>query len=96
MESWNEIVSMLPNPANNFLKVAKLSVTEDNRLVIAVMDEMNHIFLMRESEKEKISNALNTKTGANIDFDIVLLKSRDEFNRNYPDLSVINMEIETE
>ena len=96
VNKWNEVVEKLYNPASSFLKNARLSVTEDNRLIIAITNDWNADFLNREDTKPQVEKALNEVAGKEIEYTIVAVESKEEFRRNYPDLSVIKMDIEME
>ena len=93
---WAQITSGVSNPGQSMLRKCKLSVSEDDRLIIAVLDPMNYEYLKREAVNREINSSLETTIGKAMDFDIVFVETKNDFNKNYPDLSVINMEIVTE
>ena len=80
----------------NCFKKCDLSVTEDNRLIIATTNSDTIGILSGENGVNELKDALMKVIEKEIDFDIVAIDSKAEFKKNYPDLSVINMEIETE
>ena len=93
---WNEIVADIRNPLQSFLKKSKLSVSEDNRLIITTTDAMAHEYYSRDIAKDELAKALEGIIKKSVEFDFVMLNKASDFKKNYPDLSVINMEIETE
>ena len=78
------------------LKKCKLTVTDDDRLLIATFDLMHLDYLNRDNVKEEITGAIEEVLGKSVLYDITGVDSKDEFKKKYPDLSVINMEIETD
>ena len=93
---WNRVVSGVSNPGQSMLKKCKLTVTDDDRLLIAAFDPMNYEYLSKESIKEEIAGAMEELLGKSVSFEITGMDNKSEFKKKYPDLSVINMEVEIE
>jgi DNA polymerase-3 subunit gamma/tau len=93
---WNQIVSSVSNPGQSMLKKCKLTVTEDDRLLIATFDQTNYEYLSKENVKAEIAGAMEDLLGKSVSFEITGMESKSEFKSKYPDMSVINMEIEIE
>jgi DNA polymerase-3 subunit gamma/tau len=96
VSKWNRVLSEVSNPACSMLKKCRLSVSDDDRLLIAVFDPMNHEFLSRENILSEISQAINGVMGKTVEFDLLNVEEKGEFGRKHPDLSAINMEIDIE
>jgi hypothetical protein len=80
----------------SMLKKCKLTVTDNDRLLIASFDPMHVDYLNRDKVREEITAAMEEILGKCVEYDITGIDSKTEFKKKYPDLSVINMEIETE
>ncbi len=94
--AWNRITAEVSNPYHFFLQQCKLSVTDDDRLMIATFDEMHANGLNLDRVKEEIRTAIESVIQKSVDFEIVYLNNRKEFKKKYPDLSVINMKVDIE
>ncbi|MCR5357942.1 MAG: DNA polymerase III subunit gamma/tau [Lachnospiraceae bacterium] len=96
VSSWARITSEITNPGRRMLSKCELSVTDDNKLVIAVFEETNFEFLSRDSSREELRAAIEGTIGKSVDFDIIAPETKKAFKRKFPDMSVINMEIVNE
>lgn len=92
---WAQITADVSNPGQSMLRKSKLSVADD-KLVIAVFDPMNFDYLKRDAIRNELESSIESVTGKSMDYNIVYVGTKNEFKHNYPDLSVINMEIVTE
>lgn len=95
VNKWAQITAGVSNPGQSMLRKCKLSVADD-KLVIAVFDPTNYEYLKRDMISSELESSIESVTGRSMDIDIVSVGTKNEFKRNYPDLSVINMEIVTE
>lgn len=93
VSKWAQITSGVSNPGQSMLRKCRLSVSDDDRLIIAVFDPMNFEYLKRDAVRSELSEAIENAIGKTMDFDIVFVETRNDFKKNYPDLSVINMEV---
>ena len=93
---WNRVIAEVANPGQSMLKKCKLTVTDDDRLLIATFDATHYDYLTRDKTREEISGAMQEVIGKTVVYDIMCMEEKNEFKKNYPDLSVINMEIEIE
>lgn len=93
---WSRVIARVSNPGMSMLKKCKLTVTDDDRLLIASFDPMHVEYLNRDKVREEITAAMEETLGKSVEYDITGLDSKTEFKKKYPDLSVINMEIVTE
>ena len=93
---WSQITAGVSNPGQSMLRKCKLSVSEDDRLLIAVMDPMNYDYLKSDAVSGEIKEAIESVMGKTMDFDVMFSENKSEFMRKYPDLSAIKMDIVTE
>ncbi len=96
VSNWPAIMDRMPKGISSFLKNAKLTAREDDKLLIVVADAMLCNYLNKENQKAQITQTLQKIAGKEVDYEVIALEEK-EFKREYVDLSkVINMEIETE
>ena len=95
---WQVIVGSVENPMKIYLKGAKLSLGGDNKLMIVLEDGMASDYFTQHAEnKQQLENLLSDLSGREIEVNIQTVRSQDEFEENYVDLSqFVNMEIEEE
>jgi len=97
VSNWGSVVT---NASSTFMKTtlsnAKLSIDFNDVLEIVPADEMSADMISKEDKKSEIAALLKDCAGKDIDFRIVAVKSKDEFENTYIDLKGINFEIETE
>ncbi len=94
---WTGMIAEMPGIVRPYLKMAKLTAREDNKLLIVVMDTLARDFLNKEMQKTAIAKVMEDRIGKQIDFDIVVMEKKQKFQDYYVDLSkVIHMDIETE
>ncbi len=94
---WQGIIVEMPGIVRPYLKMAKLTAREDNKLLIVVKDSLARDFLNKELQRKAIAQAINDRIGKEVDFDIIMMEKNKKFQENYVDLSkIIHMEIETE
>ncbi|MCR4807596.1 MAG: DNA polymerase III subunit gamma/tau [Lachnospiraceae bacterium] len=94
--NFSRVIAEVTNPGQSMLRKCKLSVTDDDRLMIAVFDPVQYEYLTRDGIREEIADAINRVAGKEVEFEMTCLENKVEFRKNFPDLSVINMEIEKE
>ncbi len=73
-----------------------MSASDDDRLIIAVMDSLVYDYLKGDAVSSEIGKAIEDVIGKTMDFDVVFSENKKEFMKNYPDLSAIKMDIVTE
>jgi DNA polymerase-3 subunit gamma/tau len=93
---WVQITAGVSNPGQSMLRKCKLSVSEDDRLIIAVMDPMNFEYLKSDAVSGEIRGSIENVIGKTMEFDMIFSENKGEFAKNYPDLSAIKMDIVTE
>ena len=95
---WPSVVGSAENPMRIYLKNAKLSLGGDNKLMVVVEDGMaSDYFLQHEENRKQLEALLSDFSGREIEVTWQTVKSRQEFEDNYVDLSqVVHMDIEIE
>ena len=95
---WPAIVGSAENPMRIYLKNAKLSLGGDNKLMVVLEDGMaSDYFLQHAENKAQLEALLSDFSGREIEVGLQTVKSRQEFEDNYIDLSqVVRMDIEIE
>ncbi len=93
---WSQITAGVSNPGQSMLRKCRLSVSDDDRLIIAVMDSLVYDYLKGDAVSSEIGKAIEDVIGKTMDFDVVFSENKKEFMKNYPDLSAIKMDIVTE
>ncbi len=94
---WPGIVGEMPGMYKSYLKTAKLTMKDDNKLLIVVGDKNVSMMLNREEHRIKIMETIAGRIGKQVDIEIRGLETNQSFEQSYADLSkVINMDIEIE
>lgn len=95
---WPSVVGSAENPMRIYLKNVKLSLGGDNKLMVVVEDGMaSDYFLQHEENRKQLETLLSDFSGREIEVTWQTVKSRQEFEDNYVDLSqVVHMDIEIE
>ena len=89
----NEASPML----RTYLKKARLSAGEDNRLLIVLPDELSASAVATPEHKEEIQSLIEQKIGKKVEIDVRQMEAGRRFEDNFVDLeNLINMEITVE
>lgn len=89
----NEASSML----RTYLKKARLSAGEGNRLLIVLPDELSASAVATPEHKEEIQSLIEQKIGKKVEIDVRQMEAGRRFEDNFVDLeNLINMEITVE
>ncbi|MBR5407817.1 MAG: DNA polymerase III subunit gamma/tau [Lachnospiraceae bacterium] len=96
VKEWPRIISEVTNPGRRMLGKCEISVTDDDKLVVAVFEETNFEYLNSDSSREELKGAIEETTGKAVEFNIISAGTKKEFKHKYPDLSVIKMEVDIE
>ena len=96
--SWASIVGQATAPLKVYLKNARLSLGGDNKLMVVLEDGVpSDYFLEHPQNKEQLEAVIADFLGKDVEVNIQSVKSRQEFNESYVDLSqIIHMDIEEE
>lgn len=94
VQNWHGIIQEMSSLTRTYLKSAKLSLGNDNRLQIAVNDEVALRLLGDDGHKEEIKQIIQKKSGRIIEIEIIKPKEDSSFEDNHIDIEkLINMEI---
>ncbi len=98
VKNWRGFVGTVAQPMRLYLKGARLSLGEENRLLIILQDEMAvEYFARNPGHQEALERMLSEFAGKAVETQIRSVESKEEFDRSYVDLTqVIHMEIEEE
>ena len=98
VSKWPSIVGNAENPMRQYLKTAKLSLGNDNGLLMVLEDGLaSDYFTHHPENKEMLERLLADFSGKEVAVTIQTVTTKQEFEQNYVDLSqVIHMEIEEE
>ena len=96
VSNWPAILSRMPGGTRAFLKNAKLTAKEDDKLLIAVGEQTLATYLNQDMQTSLISKTFRSVLDKEVDFEVIAVEEN-AFKREYVDLSkVIHMDIETE
>ncbi len=94
---WPGIVGGMDGFYKAYLKGARLSVSEDGKLIIVVSDTTVSQMMNREEHMNKISDAIADRIEKRVEIEIRGLQKNQSFEQSYADLSqIINMNVEIE
>ena len=94
---WPGVIAEMPGVIRPYLKMAKLTAREDDKLLIIVQDTLARDFLNKEMQKAAITKVIDERIGSHVEYKILMMEKNEKFQENYVDLSkVIHMEIEIE
>ena len=80
-----------------YLKKARLSAGENDRLQIVLPDEVSAGFVARQEHKDEIIRLIEAKLGKTMEIDVRQVEEGRHFEDNYVDLEkYVNMEITIE
>ena len=97
VQKWPAIVGEAPGYLKSYLKAAKLSLSNDNSLMIVLDEPMAYDTLNTDTHRQEILDLLADYSGKEIPITLQQVESRQQFQNTYVDLSeIINMEIEDE
>lgn len=95
-ERWNSMAGRFAQPLRTYLRSARLSVDQENRLVFACLDRTHYDWLSTEEHKAEVEKSIAEAIGKRVEVRFEAVENEREMDANYPDLSVIRMEIEEE
>lgn len=95
---WPGIVGNASQPMKSYLRNAKLSLAGDNRLLLVLEDGLASDYFTKEpGNRELLETMLSDFAGKNVEVEVRAVKSRNEFESSYVDLTqIIHMDIEEE
>ncbi|MBO4901879.1 MAG: DNA polymerase III subunit gamma/tau [Lachnospiraceae bacterium] len=97
VSNWPALMTQMPGGLSSFLKNAKLSAREDDKLLILVKDPMICNYLSSEKQNEQLAQFFEKAIGKEVKFEVVAVENNRSFKQDYVDLTeMIRMEIVTE
>lgn len=96
VEQWGGIMNHIGQPMKSYLRNVRLSIDNENRLLLVVSDSTHYDWLSTEEHKAEIEGNISGMIGKQVEVRFELTADEEEMDRNYPDLGVIHMEIEEE
>lgn len=96
VERWSGIVNQIGQPMKAYLRGVRLSLDNENRLLLVVSDSTHYDWLSTEEHKAEIEKNISEMIEKQVEVRFELAADEAEMDRNYPDLGVIHMEIEEE
>ena len=95
---WPRVAGSAQQPMKSYLKNARLSLGGDNRLLLVVEDGLASDYFTKEpANKDALEQLLAELTGRQIEVEVRSVRSKQEMESSYVDLTrVIHMDIEEE
>lgn len=97
-DRWLSIIGNADNPMKTYLKSARLSLGDDNQLMVVLEEGLSSAYFQQHPEhKEQLERLISDFAGKEVEVMIQTVAGQREFEESYVDLSqVIHMEIEEE
>lgn len=96
VERWDSISVNIGQPMKTYLRGVRLSIDNDNRLVLASTDRTQYDWLSTDEHQAQLEESIANTIGKQVEVRFELVKDERELEENYPDLGMIHMEIEEE
>lgn len=96
VERWSNIAAGTGQPMRTYLRGVRLSVDNENRLVLASADRTQYDWLSTEEHRAQIEESIAQAIGKRVEVRFETAEDERELEANYPDLGMIHMEIEEE
>lgn len=94
---WAGIINELEQPMKQYMKMVRLSLGGDNKLMVVIEDGIVSDYMKSPENKERLETAISNSIGKEVEVTIQTVGGAREFEQNYVDLSqIIHMEIEEE
>ncbi|MCR5102470.1 MAG: DNA polymerase III subunit gamma/tau [Butyrivibrio sp.] len=96
VKGWVRILSGMTMPDREYLKNARLSLGNDDKLLIVINNNVRAAHYNEEEYHNNLKNYLSEQIGKEVDFEVRYLEPERKFEENYVDLAVINFDVITE
>ncbi len=96
VEQWGRIVNNIEQPMRTYLRSVRLSMDDQEKLVLAVADSTHYDWLSTETHREELEKAISGMIEKQVEVRFELAADERKLDMNYPDLGEIHMEIEEE
>lgn len=93
---WGTIANRIGQPMRAYLRNVRLSIDNENRLLLACADSTLYDWLSTQEHKTEVEESISGIIGKQVEVRFELAADEREMDMNYPDLGVIHMEIEEE
>jgi len=91
---WPSIYATFTGLNKTIFDKAKLTATQDDKLTIVVGSELACKMASTQEKMKELSDLVAEKLGAAVDIEITCMKSNQRFSDYYPDLSLIDFDVE--
>lgn len=97
VSNWLGIVEGADNPLKTYLKNVRLSLSNDNKLILVVEDGISFDYLKNPEHQAVIENMLSNFIEKEVEVIVQSIASNQSFEESYVDLSqIVHMDIEIE
>ncbi len=93
---WNHIVNQIGQPMKTYLREARLSIDNENKLLLATADSTHYDWLSLGNHMEELKDCISNIIGKEIDLQLREAADAEEMDEKYPDLGLLNIEVEIE
>ena len=96
VERWGSLINNIGQPMKTYLRNVRLSIDNENRLLLVVLDSTHYDWLSTPEHKTELEENISGMIGKQVETRLELAADEKEMDRNYPDLGLIHMEIDEE
>lgn len=96
VERWPAITNHIGQPMKSYLRNVRLSVDNENRLLLVTSDNTHYDWLSTEEHKTELEESISDMIEKRVEVRFELAADEREADMKYPDLGMIHMEIEEE
>ena len=97
MKNFRPIANETTPMLRNYLKLAKLSVGNQNQLLIVLPDEVSAGVVGTQAHKEEIQRAIAEKVGKTVEIEVRQVEDGRRFEETYVDLEkIVHMDLTIE
>ena len=96
VSGWGRMLNNMIQPDKGYLKNARLSMDNDDKLLIVIDNKMLAEHYRDEMYYNSLKNFFAEQIGKEVDFEVRYLEGEKRFEENYIDLNAINFDIITE
>lgn len=98
VKKWSAIVENTASPMKIYLKDAEVSMTEDKRLLVALVDGIGSDYFLKNNEHiELLQRVISDYIEKEMKIEVRAIESKESFQMNFPDLrKFVSTEVEEE
>lgn len=86
LSSWKAIKETIEHPLVDYLDKCRLSINDEDELLLVPLDSLTEKYLQQDGRKEAIMEAINESVEKEVTVKIMSATSEEEFAYNYNDL----------